>query len=240
MKRLFAALCALLLLIPALALADSAIRGYDRAAGYQYVVMGTYPQEADGTVLPILWRVLSVRDGEAFLFSEYILTNGYVHPDFSEYVAFGHEWNKTFLFDRLNGEFAQTAFTEAERARLREDEELGMVFLVSSGDLIDRAMGFQRGGGGNQARQGFGTPYALANGLFQYGREGNYSSPYWTRTPSINTSSTGNTRCIKKDGTIGYIRCTVEDEGIRPAVRLMLDAEPFAGGQGTIEDPFYF
>jgi hypothetical protein len=202
--------------------------------------MGTYPQEADGTVRPILWRALTVQDGEALLFSEYILDNGCVHPSFSEYNAFGHKWNKTLRFAWLNGEFAQTAFTGAERARLREDEELGMVFLVASEDLVNRAAGFERGEGGNKARQAYGTPYALAPGLFQYGATGGRSSPYWTRTVSTNTRSTGNTRCIKVDGSIGFIRCTVENEGIRPAVRLMLDGEPFAGGQGTIEDPFYF
>ena len=231
MKRLFPALCALLLLIPAFASATApALRGYDEAAGYQYVAMGTYPQEADGSAHPILWRVLTVRSGVAFLLTEYVLGNGYVHPDDKEFVAFGPEWNKTLLFARLNGEFAGAAFTGAERARIRDDLELGAVFLVDSNDLRNPAYGFTD----NASRIGYGTPYALANGLFRYN---NGSSPYWTRTPSEVMAS--GVRCLKLDGSIGYIRCVVKNEGFRPAIWLKLD-EPFAGGQGTFHDPFYF
>jgi len=231
MKRLVWALCALLLLIPALAPANApALRGYDEEAGYQYVAMGTYPQALDGSAHPILWRVLTVRSGAAYLLSEYILGNDCVHPDDKEFVAFGSEWNKTFLFARLNGEFAQTAFTEAERARIRDDLELGAVSLVHSDDLRNPAYGFT----GNASRMGYGTPYALANGLFRY-RNG--SSPYWTRTPSEVMAS--GVRCLKVDGSIGYIRCVVKNEGFRPAIWLELN-EAFAGGQGTLHDPFYF
>jgi len=216
------------------------IRGYDAKEGYQYVVLGEYPQDADGAVRPILWRVLSVEDGEAFLFSEYILINGCVHPDDKEYVAFGQVWNKTFRFAWLNGEFANEAFTEAERARLADDEDLGAVFLVSSEDLSNETFGFKKGAGGNKARQGYGTPYALASGLFKYGPKGNHSSPYWTRTASVNKETSGATRCTKQEGTVGYIRCVVEDEGVRPAIRLILGDEPFAGGEGTLGHPFYY
>ena len=231
MKRLLSALCALLLFIPALASANApALRGYDEEAGYQYVAMGMYPQELDGNARPILWRVLTVRSGVAYLLSEYILGNGYVHPDDKEFVAFGQEWNKTFLFARLNGEFAQAAFTQAERARVRDDLELGAVFLADSDDLRNPAYGFTN----NASRMGYGTPYALANGLFRYN---NGSSPYWTRTPS--EVMTSGVRCLKIDGSIGYIRCVVKNEGFRPAIWLKLN-EAFAGGQGTFDDPFYF
>ena len=34
------------------------IRGYEKGAGYEYVRLGAYPYEADGTEAPVLWRVL--------------------------------------------------------------------------------------------------------------------------------------------------------------------------------------
>ncbi len=232
MKRLWAAVCLLLwTTVAAPAGAEPALRGYDAKEGYQYVAFGEYPQDADGTERPIVWRVLSVHEGEAFLFSEYVLGNGCVHPDDKEFVAFGGEYNKTAMFAKLNGPFKEAAFSGQEIARLREDDALGAVFLVSSDELNDKVAGL----GTNQTRMGYGTPYALANGLFQYQ---NGTSPYWMRTPS--TVMKSGVRCIKVSGEIGYIRCVVENEGFRPAVRLILGDEPFAGGTGTLADPFYY
>ena len=56
-------------------------------------------------------------------------------------------------------------------------EELGYLFLASGEDLKNREYGFSS----DKTRQGYGTPYALANGLFRYS---NGSSPYWTRSQS--------------------------------------------------------
>ena len=230
MKRFFSVLCALLLIPTFATAAGPALRGYDETAGYQYVAMGTYPQEADGAARPILWRVLTVRGGAAYLLSEYILGNGCVHPDDKEFVAFGTAWNRTYLFARLNGEFLHTAFTQAEQARIRGDGEIGAVFLPDYDDLRNPAYGFTD----NTSRMGYGTPYALENGLFRYS---NRSSPYWTRSPSETMAS--GVRCLKIDGSIGYIRCVVKNEGFRPGIWLRLE-QPFAGGQGTMEDPFTF
>lgn len=233
MKRLASLICVLVmtLAVGTAAASGPELRGFDAKAGYQYVAMGEYPQDADGTARPILWRVLSVEDGEAYLLSEYILGNGCIHPDDKEYVSFDRAFNKTKMFARLNGEFAEAAFTALERSRLRQDEELGTVFLVTSKDLGNNAMGF----GSDKARVGFGTPYALANGLFKYQ---NGSSPYWTRTPS--DSARSGVRCTKVKGAVGYIRCVVENEGFRPAVRLILGEEAFDVGQGTMTDPFRY
>ena len=40
--------------------AQRLVRGYDADLGYIYINYGRYPYEADGTVAPILWRVLGV------------------------------------------------------------------------------------------------------------------------------------------------------------------------------------
>lgn len=72
MKRIIALLLAALLMVSC-ALADVALRGYDAKSGYVYVTLGQCPQDADGGVEPIVWRVLSVEDGRAYLLSEYVL-----------------------------------------------------------------------------------------------------------------------------------------------------------------------
>ena len=261
MKRILLLLFALVWLFAACACAEEfALRGYDKKEGYQYVQLGEFPQDTDGTVRPILWRVLSVDDTQAYLLSEYILFNNRVHPDDNEYIAFGAAFNQTEMYSLLNGPFdgnpipkeeqdqlkakerlgrvhiaeicfKDQAFTATEQSMLISDDELGMAFLVSADDLKNAQMGFSSA----KSRQAHGTEYALANGLFQYQ---NGTSPYWTRSQS--SSHAYGTRCTKVDGNLGYIRCVVMNEGCRPAVRLALtDVQPI-GGSGTMEDPYTF
>jgi hypothetical protein len=47
-------------------------------------------------------------------------------------------------------------------------------------------------------------------------------------------------RCTKVDGSIGYIRCVVMNEGIRPAIRLRLEKGTLPGmaGTGEKDSPF--
>ena len=261
MKKCFALLLAFACLLCACACAeDFSLRGYDKKQGYQYVQLGEFPQDADGTARPVLWRVLSADDSQAYLLSEYILFNNRVHPDDKEYIAFGGAFNQTEMFALLNGPFEgnpipkeeqdklkakerlgrvhiaqicfkDQAFTQAEQDMLIADEELGMVFLASADDLKNSAMGFSAA----KSRQAKGTEYALENGLFQYQ---NGTSPYWTRSQSL--SYDYGTRCTKVDGDLGYIRCVVMNEGCRPAVRLSLKGLVPTGGSGTMDDPYTF
>lgn len=236
------------------------LRGYDKKEGYQYVQFGEFPQEADGSVRPILWRVLSADDAQAYLLSEYILFNNRVHPDDKEYIAFNAAFSQTEMFALLNGpfegepipveeqiklkskerlgrvhiaqmSFLQEAFTAAEQAYIVADDELGRVFLASAEDLKNAQMGFSS----PKQRQAYGTEYALANGLFQYQ---NGTSPYWTRSQSVSYAYA--TRCTKVDGNLGYIRCVVMNEGCRPAIRLSISDLNPVSGSGTMEDPYTF
>jgi len=261
MKKCFLLALVLICLLSVCACAEEFhLRGYDKKAGYQYVQLGEFPQGADGTVRPILWRVLSVNDTQAYLLSEYILFNNRVHPDDKEYIAFDAAFNQTEMFALLNGpfygnpipvqeqqtlkakerlgrvhiaevSFAEQAFTEAEQRMIIADEQLGMVFLASADDLKNAQMGFSS----SKQRQAYGTEYALANGLFRYQ---NGTSPYWTRSQSVSYQYA--TRCTKVDGNLGYIRCVVMNEGCRPAIRLSLSELDAVSGSGTMEDPYTF
>lgn len=264
MKKYFALLMAAALLISVFvcALADESfsLRGYDKKAGYQYIQLGEFPQDADSTVRPILWRVLSVEEDYAYLLSEYVLFNNRIHPDDKAYIEFGGAFNQTEMFTLLNGpfegnpvsleerasllknwrvgrvhiattSFKDQAFTLKEQDMLVTDEELGSVFLLTSDDLKNKAYGFTSA----KSRMGYGTEYAAETGLFVYQ---NGSSPYWTRSQS--GTHTYGTRCTKVDGSIGYIRCVVMNEGCRPAVRLKLSGLAPVSGSGSKDDPFTF
>ena len=229
---LFAILLTTLFLLPITAAGEVALRGYTKADGYQYVAMGLYPQttEEEG-ILPILWRVLSVEDGEALLFSEYILGNGRIHHDDVEYIANGGAWNTTDRFVFLNDTFLQERFTEAEQSLMLESEELGTIFLLSGEEVKNAAYGL----GTDKERRGVGTPYALANGLYHYSGANSKYSPYWTRSQS--TTANYGARCTKYEGNLGYIRVVVENLGWRPALRIDLNKAIPIGGLGTMDDP---
>ncbi len=223
---------------------DGGIRGYEPKQGWVYVTLGRFPQAEDGGVEPIVWRVLRVEDGKAYAVSEYILINHRIHSDDKEYVAFHGDFRQTEMWDFLNGEFAEAAFTEAEFAALEDTADYGRLFLLSRQDLNDKTLGF----GTNKTRKAWGTPWALAQmthneahndrveqALYRYGVKYGSHSPYWTLTQSTHTYAAN---CTKQEGQIGYICVIVKNEGCRPACFLCLDRLEIAGGSGTLDDPF--
>ena len=237
--RIFALLLALLLLVPS-AMAEDALRGYDKGQGYVYLTLGTFPQTAEGGVEPILWRVLQVEDGRAYILSEYVLEARRIHGDYNEYAnkpnakknpGFDGDFTQTEMAQYLNGDFTAN-FTSAELALLSPDETLGMFTLLSSDELKDKNLGFSK----DNDRKAWGTEYATTHGLFVYGSSRGNHSPYWSRTQS-STNRQG-ARCIKSKGELGYINVITLDEGMRPACWLDMEKVVIASGEGTMESPF--
>ncbi len=208
--------------------AGAVLRGYDPGAGYQYLELGTFPQTLEGGLEPILWRVLSADSETVLLLSEYVLAHHRIHYDDVAYERSGGDFTMTEMYAYLNGAFLES-FTAQERALLLAGEDGALVTLLTKEDLGNKTYGFT----GNAARRGLPTPCALQNGLFQYG---NGSSPYWTRTQS--TTEAYGAVCTKENGNLGYIRVVVQNEGLRPAVRLDAGLLAMESGDGSIEDPF--
>ena len=240
MKRVLVMLLALLLAVccqPALA-EEAALRGYSASDGYVYVALGQYPQEADGTVLPIVWRVLATEDDHAYLLSEYILQAHRLHDDYKAWEKSGGDFAITEMCAFLNGEFAQTAFTDAELTLLVETESYGRLFLVTKDDLKNASYGFTS----DESRKAWGTAWATrpnAKGqsdLFIYRSARGNHSPYWTLTQS--TTNPQAACCTKAKGNIGYINVITVDEGCRPACYLDLSLAVITGGSGTLDDPY--
>lgn len=238
--RRIAALLVLLVTLCTCAMAEGEIRGYDKKDGYVYLTLGMYPQGADGSEAPILWRVLSVEDSAAYILSEYVLLAHRIHGDYTEYAnketnkkkpGFNGDFARTELSAYLNGEFADF-FTEGERALIIADESLGLFYPPTADDLKDKALGF----GTNQSRKAWATEYAVESGLFVYGSKYGKHSPYWTRTQS--TSDARHARCTKDEGEIGRINVITEDLGMRPACVLDLTRAVILSGAGTVEDPY--
>lgn len=232
-KRLVCALLALMMVLSlSLACADG-LRSYTKDEGYVYVDLGRYPQKADGTVLPLLWRVLTVEEDKAYLCSEYVLFAMPMHVNYTEYKTIGADFGNTDLCHYLNGEFTADAFTEEDLSFLMPYETYGKVFLLDSADLKSKEIGM----GVGEGLKAWGTEYAIeATGLYVFRPKFGSHSAYWTRNQS--TTDTRHARCTKDGGQLGHIVSDRENEGVRPAVYLDLTQCEIVSGTGTMDDPF--
>lgn len=206
------------------------LRGYTADGGWQYLELGMFPQTVEGGLEPILWRVLTVADQQAYLVSEYVLLNRRIHPDDVAYAASDGDFGGTELGAYLNGAFLDS-FSAVEQAALVPVEGQ-QVTLLTADDLRNAALGFT----GDAARVALGTSWALQNGLFQYGSSYGGASPYWTRTPYEGQAYAA--CCTKARGNIGWIRVVVQNEGCRPACTLDLHGVSLESGRGDRSDPF--
>ena len=233
MKRLICALLALLLALSSGLACAEELRGYTKDEGYVYINLGRYPQKEDGTVLPLLWRVLTLDEEKAYLCSEYILFAMPMHVNYTEYKTLGKDFGQTDLCHYLNGEFSDTAFTEDELSLLEDFETYGKVFLLDSSDLKNKEIGM----GVGEGLKAWGTEYAIkVTGLYVFLRKYGSHSPYWTRNQS--TTDLRHARCTKDGGQLGHIVSNRENEGVRPAVYLNLALSEIVSGTGTMDDPY--
>ena len=231
---------------PALSESAASIRGYSKAAGYEYVEFGAYPTDADGTVRPIVWRVLRTQDGEAYLLSEYILFGAPVHGDYDHYAG----WEKSDLFAYLNDQFLNDAFSEEEQSLLLiRTEDNGLVTLITADEMKDASIGFNN----NNARLCESTAWAKIlqdPPLFEIPKSNNkgrwkplyiYStgkkySPWWSRTRSADYKH--EQRRVMDEGKLGRISTGNTDLGVRPAIHLDLNQLLIIGGSGTLASPY--
>ena len=182
--RRFLAILALLACVCGSAFAGGmdAVRGYDSESEqeYQYLLMGTYPYEEDGTEAPLLWRILFREGNIIHLFTEYVIDTRQV-MEVDNYVdaVQKHKFHKsdvfaeTDLYKWVNGPMAQTILREYDfSAALVEDHE-GLFHIMDNTELRRKDWGFPDSTMGNtienpgetiaknaKNRKGYGTPYA--------------------------------------------------------------------------------
>ena len=243
---LLALLLALCAAFPALAEDAAGIPGYSRTAGYTYVTFGSYPTDADGTVRPIVWRVLKNEKGEAYLLSEYILFSAPVHGDYEHYKG----WETSDLYNYLNSTFLNDAFTADEQAvLLQRTEDNALVTLITSDEMKDASIGFSS----NASRLCESTAWAKIlpdppifelpatnnkgkwKPLYIYSK-GKIYSPWWSRTRSSDYPH--EQRRVMDEGKIGRISTGNSDLGVRPAVYVSLSLLSIQGGSGTLSSPY--
>ena len=184
---------------------------------------------------PILWRVLSADGEKYYLMSEYVLFASPIHPSMREYRDFGGDFAKTQLCEKLNGEFAEEAFTEEELEALLPFGEYGRISLPLGDDLNDPAMGFSKKKLGT--RKAKATEYAIrSTGAFVYQASVGSHTPYWMREQSGTDARHG--RATKQTGSVGHLHCDAVDVGARPVIYLAAGSFRITGGSGSKDDPY--
>ena len=244
---------------------ECGLRGWDLDSGWQYVIMGYYPYEADGSKAPVLWQVLSVEDGKALLYTTYII-DAHQPTEVSGKNAEKHnypvisDYGETDLNRWLNEEMIGVLLADEPVLDAVTEEQYGRLYPLTDFELMEEKYGFT-----NQrfyevrSRWAYATPYALSVKLYpDYGSRiqkdrGHGTSGYWVaalkRDTKTNEQKTGRYLQIcagiadphEKGGTnighlsFGYLNRTTV--GLRLALRLDTSRVQVISGSGTIWDP---
>ena len=244
LKRALTLLCCLLLccLLPTAADADE-LRGYVKGNGWQYAYFGEYPYEKDGTVRPVLWRILEYENGQLLMITEQIIDTQQVifETDQKKIDAYDYRnittyeesdlytWMNTVALDTLLGD-------DHARSALIEQPGGGKFFIMNMDEFRNVKYGFSANTWGEQpTRQATGTPYALTvRGLYkdhEYGK-----SCYWVA--DIKSPDAYRFALVGYNGHLSWGGYTRTNVGIRPSVRLDMSQMMIYSGDGTKDDPF--
>lgn len=197
------------------------------------VTYGSYPTEADETVLPFEWLVLDVADGKALLLSRSIPeSRWFSSTDKTDSI----DWENSALRKWMNGSFFETVFTEKEReavlvTKVDNGKEQGSpspeMNYHAEKDTEDKvfALSFseaERYLPGAEQRMAFGTPYA-ARASAWYANSKTGTSSWWLRSVG---KDAGSRMMVDADGSFTARSCNYTSGGPRPAVWVDLNKLP--------------
>ena len=245
---LLAVVFLILCLLPAAVFGEE-LHGYVNGEGYQYVHLGEYPYEADGTVQPVLWRVLSVKDGTALLLTEYIIDSKQIIFETDKKVIEAHSFRRissyaeSDLYAWLNSDGLDALFADNPvRSALIEVPGQGLLYPLTIDEYLEEEYGFYKGRWAEDTiinayprRQGTATPYARANGLTV--NRSNGKSSFWCNT--IKAKDGYYFGLVGYNGHISWGAYTnTKVAGLRLGIRLDLNRIRISGGAGTKENPW--
>ena len=245
-RRIIALLCTLVLLLSTSASlaegfsvevssqtdAQRLVRGYDADEGYIYINYGRYPYEADGTIAPVLWRVLGVsEDGWALLLTEYVI-------DFAMYNTEKvniYEWKGNTIYHTLNDDMRKVMFTDEELTAVRYSEEKGWLYYLDNEDYRNTSYGFRHWQLKPQKeRECKPTPYAMTHPDAWCDKSNGCTWYFSTGIPRR-----GYHNLIGFDGHTSTA-ANNRNGGVRCACKLDLSMLSNVSGSGTLEDPYSF
>lgn len=204
------------------------------------ITFGKYPQTADGSVLPIEWQVLDVKDRKALVISKYGLDAKPYHSELIDVT-----WETCTLREWLNNDFLNTAFSENEQHAIlltdvdnsKEQGYSGFktnggnqtqdkIFLLSC-DEASRYFGVQyflaEDAGYNMESRVAPTAYAVNQGAnkstFNRTTEGFGTAGWWLRSPGFHQVTPAG---VDPEGFLSYNIAMCDYDVVRPAFWLDL------------------
>ena len=233
----------MLCLLPMTAQGETTLRGWVKGQGYQYVLLGDYPYEKDGTEAPVLWRILEVQDDQALLLTEYVIDVSQVifetDPVVIEKKTYRHinSYAESDLYVHLNTTGLDTLLGDDPiRDALIEEPGGGKLFILNTMQFLNPDYGFSATRWNEQrSRWAGGTPYALGRGLYA---QNSQQSTYWVA--DIKSADGYMMQLVGYNGHLSYGGYTRTNVGLRLSVRLDLTQLDVIGGDGTREAPFVF
>ena len=233
----------LLLLVPA----QAEIQGYMKGQGYNYVYFGEYPYDRDGTVQPVLWRVLAVQDNKALMLTEYLIDTDQVIFVTDNKIIEDHSYRRieTFeesdLFPKLSTEYVERLLgNDPIRNALVAQPNGAILFMLNDEDYVNTDYGFEKSRWAEwpariKSHEAQGTPYAIKQrGL--YVAYQNDMSPYWVAT--VKSPTDYKLQIVGFNGHLSYGAYTRVNIGLRLAVQLDLSQIEISGGQGSKQAPY--
>ncbi|MBE5786702.1 MAG: CapA family protein [Clostridiales bacterium] len=242
MKRLLLIAAALLMLCGCAAGEDT-LRGYEKGKGYQYVLLGEYPYEKDGTAAPVLWRILDVEDGKALLLTEYVIDTQQAIFETDQKVIEKRTYRRINHYEEsdicpwLDTEMVDRLFGQDPIVNALIKENGSRVFILTSEQFLTTKYGFSANMWNEQkSRQAQGTPYAIKQRNLYQDSSGCVS--YWAAT--IKDPKDYKLQLVGYNGHLSWGAYTRVNVGLRLSVRMDLSMLTVDGGEGTKKDPFRF
>lgn len=241
MKKLWALLLVAMSLC-CFAAAQSDLRGYEKSAGWQYVQLGSYPYEADGTVKPLLWRVLEHQDGIALILTEDIIDTSQVLFVEDEKVISDRSYRRingyeeSDLYTYLNQDMPEKILGDNPlRQALVDQDNQGLLFPLTTEQFLTESYGWPKAMYGVfPVRTAVATPYAQKNTRIYVDK--NRCSPYWVST--IKSPESHMMQIVGYDGHLSWGAYPRTNIGLRLAARLDTSLIHISAGTGSKEDPF--
>ena len=211
------------------------------------VYFGNYWQEADGNEKqPVKWRVLSVKDNDAFLLADKCLDCQPYNQIYS-----WKKWESCSLRSWLNDTFLNNAFSKQEQEAIFDTtvvnecdpifyttggaDTVDKIYLLSESEIVNVAYGFNGDQGKYiKSRVSKATPYAVQKGVYVIpddvvgdDEEWIGNAWWWLRSPSaeMNWSSAVNAAGAKGAGEGGAGEFADKDFGVRPVLHLNLSSD---------------
>ena len=247
MFRRFAALVVLGMFLALSAMAETEIRGWNKQDKWQYLQLGQYMYEKDGTMAPVLWRILYVENDTALMITENILD--LVQPVYvdneKEYKAKKGikpasmaetdipEWFDTVMWPVLIG--------DDPMGKAFMDLGEGKLFCMPKEEWTKTEYGFTKNVKPSSTRIAYPTPYCQYKKMYDWSstiptwENGIKGSPYWVSTFR---TGMGFLQIVGVNGHLSWAGAGRPNVGIRPAAQLDLTLCRVKSGEGTVTAPW--